>query len=101
MSRPILRSGQRLTSDHILDTLHDKLGGSNAQTLSARLFEFSVAESQRKFLSLNSYHLSVGQWAYTNGKTAGGHRFTAPQTPGQYEFRYLLNDGYDAPRASA
>jgi hypothetical protein len=34
------------------------------------------------------------QYAYVNGATQGSHTFTAPSTPGQYVFRYLLNNGY-------
>jgi hypothetical protein len=33
-------------------------------------------------------------WAFTNGATSGTLNFTAPSTPGSYEFRYLLNNGY-------
>jgi hypothetical protein len=33
-------------------------------------------------------------YEYTNGRQSGVVTFTAPQ-PGQYQFRYLLNDGYD------
>ena len=35
-----------------------------------------------------------GWWDYTNGATAGTMTF-APRAPGEYEFRYLLDDGYD------
>jgi len=31
---------------------------------------------------------------YTNGKTSGTFGVTAPATPGQYEFRYLVDDGF-------
>jgi hypothetical protein len=37
----------------------------------------------------------VGQWHYTNGQTSGTLSFYAPHYPGAFEFRYLLNDGYD------
>jgi IPT/TIG domain len=40
----------------------------------------------------SSYEL--GWWAYTNGQTAGTLALTAPVEPGQYEFRYLLDDGF-------
>jgi subtilisin family serine protease len=33
-------------------------------------------------------------WAYTNGATSGSFALTAPSDAGQYEFRYLLNDGF-------
>src|SRR5678816_3429268 len=33
-------------------------------------------------------------YEYTNGTTSGTVRFTAPVQPGQYQFRYLLDDGY-------
>ena len=33
-------------------------------------------------------------WAYTGGHTSGTLRYGAPHPPGEYEFRYLLNDGY-------
>lgn len=41
----------------------------------------------------------IGQWHYTNGAATGsGMRFVAP-APGQYEFRYLINESYDDIRA--
>ncbi len=33
-------------------------------------------------------------WRYTNGTTSGCATFTAPAQPGQYEFRYLLNNSF-------
>jgi hypothetical protein len=42
-----------------------------------------------------------GRWKYTEGRTSGTLTFTAPAEPGQYEFRYLLNDGYTDVRARA
>ena len=33
-------------------------------------------------------------WIYTRGTTVGAGIFTAPLTPGQYEFRYMLDDGF-------
>jgi hypothetical protein len=42
-----------------------------------------------------------GWWQYTNGATSGTMAITAPLLPGQYEFRYLLDDGYvDTVRSS-
>jgi hypothetical protein len=42
-----------------------------------------------------------GWWDYTGGKTSGTLTLSAPTQPGQYEFRYLPNDGYvDAARSS-
>ena len=35
-----------------------------------------------------------GWWQYTYGETSGTMAITAPLLPGQYEFRYLLDDGY-------
>ena len=41
-------------------------------------------------------------WARTNGATSGTLTVTAPTRPGQYEFRYLLDDGFiDVARSSA
>ena len=34
-------------------------------------------------------------YEYTNGTTSGTLRRGAPAQPGQYEFRYLVDDGYD------
>ncbi len=34
------------------------------------------------------------RWIYTNAATAGTYEVTAPSASGNYEFRYLLNDGY-------
>jgi FG-GAP-like repeat len=42
-----------------------------------------------------------GWWQYTNGATSGTMAIMAPFVPGQYEFRYLLDDGYvDTVRSS-
>ena len=43
--------------------------------------------------SANQEYLD-SHWIYTGGATTGTHRFFAPSAPGQYEFRYLLDDGY-------
>ena len=44
---------------------------------------------------------SFGAWIYTNGAATGTHTFTMPNVAGQYEFRYLLNNGYtDAMRSN-
>lgn len=43
-----------------------------------------------------------GWWAYTNGAVSGSSALTAPSAPGNYEFRYLLNDGFaDVARSAA
>ena len=34
------------------------------------------------------------RWRYTNGASAGTFATTAPTAPGNYEFRYLTNDGF-------
>ena len=40
-------------------------------------------------------------WDHTNGATSGTLTVTAPTRPGQYEFRYLLDDGFiDVARSS-
>jgi hypothetical protein len=42
-----------------------------------------------------------GWYDYTKGATSGTFTFSAPTQAGQYEFRYLLNDGYsDVARSS-
>ena len=33
-------------------------------------------------------------WVYTNGAVSGTANLTAPSIPGDYEFRYLLNNGF-------
>src|SRR6185369_1996174 len=33
-------------------------------------------------------------WQYTNSTTSGSAVVTAPNSPDQYEFRYLQNNGY-------
>ncbi|MDQ3622970.1 MAG: hypothetical protein M3463_10845, partial [Verrucomicrobiota bacterium] len=33
-------------------------------------------------------------WTYTEGTTFGSVTISAPETGGQYEFRYFLEDGY-------
>jgi len=48
-----------------------------------------------------STNYESGWWQYTDGAPSGTVTLQAPTTPGQYEFRYLLNDGYvDAVRSS-
>jgi hypothetical protein len=42
-----------------------------------------------------------GDWKYTNGATSGAMTLTAPSTAGDYELRYLLNDGYESTARSA
>jgi hypothetical protein len=44
---------------------------------------------------------SYGPWRYTNGATSGTFSVTAPSTAGDYEFRYLLNNGYTSVAKSA
>jgi hypothetical protein len=34
------------------------------------------------------------RYQYTNWSTTGSHTFTMPVEKGQYDFRYLKNDGY-------
>ena len=41
-----------------------------------------------------STNYESGWWDYTNGATSGTFVLTAPTQAGQYEFRYLLDDGY-------
>jgi len=37
---------------------------------------------------------AYGEWHYTGGAASGTMSFTAPATPGTYQLRYLVNDGY-------
>lgn len=39
-------------------------------------------------------------WQYTGGAATGTFSLTAPLLPGQYEFRYYLNDGYQKVKTS-
>jgi thermitase len=39
-------------------------------------------------------------WQYTGGASSGSLTFTAPGTAGQYEFRYLLNNGFSSSATS-
>ena len=39
-------------------------------------------------------NLAYGWWRYTNGATSGTFFLSAPETPGDYEFRYLVNNGF-------
>lgn len=41
-----------------------------------------------------STNYEPGRWTYTRGATSGTLALQAPSTPGLYEFRYLLDDGY-------
>jgi PKD repeat protein len=41
-----------------------------------------------------------GWWQYTDGAPCGSYGLPAPTEPGQYEFRYLLNDGYTSVKTS-
>jgi hypothetical protein len=45
---------------------------------------------------------SYGWWSYTNGATSGSFTLSAPSQAGQYEFRYLLQNGFtDAAQSNA
>jgi Ca-activated chloride channel family protein len=46
-----------------------------------------------------SNHTNVG-WEYTGGAASGSFSLTAPTQAGLYEFRYLLQDGYNSAAAS-
>ncbi|TSC77496.1 MAG: RHS repeat-associated core domain protein [Parcubacteria group bacterium Gr01-1014_33] len=37
---------------------------------------------------------NYGQWFYTDGQASGTKSFSSAVTPGEYKFRYLLDDGY-------
>jgi hypothetical protein len=52
---------------------------------------FRVGDTNRQYIS----------WTYTGGATSGSHIFSMPAQTGQYEFRYLLNDGYTELRATS
>jgi hypothetical protein len=39
---------------------------------------------------------AFGTWFYTGGTTSGSRTITAPQVPGQYEFRYLVNNSFNS-----
>jgi hypothetical protein len=39
-------------------------------------------------------NLNYFDYQYTTGQTTGTQLWVAPAQPGQYEFRYLPNDGY-------
>jgi hypothetical protein len=41
-----------------------------------------------------STNTNLISWQYTQGAQSGSRSFIAPAQPGQYEFRYFLNDGY-------
>jgi len=45
----------------------------------------------------NSQYLRI---MYTNGATSGSFNVTAPEEPGQYEFRYLLNNSFTSVKTS-
>jgi hypothetical protein len=66
-----------------------------------------VAPSGRPFddwvalFKVGEPNTAYGWWAYTRGVTSGTLTLTAPTEPGQYEFRYLVNDGFiDVGRSS-
>jgi hypothetical protein len=43
---------------------------------------------------------AFGWWQYTNGATSGFFTVPAPSAAGTYEFRYLLNDGFNSVKQS-
>lgn len=48
-----------------------------------------------------STNYESGWWKYTDGARSGTFTLSAPSQPGQYEFRYLLDDGFvDTVRSS-
>jgi pimeloyl-ACP methyl ester carboxylesterase len=48
--------------------------------------------------TLNSAYVAK---VYTNGLTSGNLQFIAPNQPGTYEFRYLINDGFSSVAVSS
>jgi hypothetical protein len=49
----------------------------------------------------SSMNYDSGWWDYTKGATSGTFTLRAPIHPGDYEFRYLPDDGYiDAARSN-
>jgi hypothetical protein len=44
----------------------------------------------------SNYSFDPSRWRYTFGAPTGSMTITAPATPGSYEFRYLVNDGYNS-----
>ena len=65
--------------------LHDGAPAATAEALMrSRYTAFAVGDADTNFLS----------WQYTGSATTGYLTFTAPTRPGQYEFRYFLNDGF-------
>ena len=44
--------------------------------------------------SVGAQNTDYGLWVYTNGATSGTWTLNAPGQPGEYEFRYLPDDGY-------
>ena len=50
---------------------------------------------------VNDPNTVYGWWQYTGAATSGNFNLTAPTQAGQYEFRYMLNNGYtDAARSA-
>jgi hypothetical protein len=47
-----------------------------------------------EFSKTNDSNLFHGWSAFTDGKTSGTFTLTAPSQAGQYEFRYLIDDGW-------
>ena len=45
-------------------------------------------------VGLPSESYENGWWQYTNGAASGTLTLSAPTQPGEYEFRYLLDDGF-------
>ena len=73
---------------------------SNVMTPGSEMTVRWVAPSGRPALDwvglfrAGSPNTSYGWYEYTNGATSGTLRLTAPTQTGQYEFRYLLDDGF-------
>lgn len=44
---------------------------------------------------------AYNDWKYTGGATKGTMTLTVPSTPGTYELRYLINDGFESTAKSA
>ena len=87
-------------SDFTLSATPDTVSPGGALSVS---FTAPAGRSARDWIGLyriGTDNRSYLWWRYTAGAESGTFNLAAPMDPGQYEFRYLLEDGYNSIKTS-
>jgi len=88
---PVALQGVSLTSNPSVVTAGGQLGVSWVAPSGRSAWDwiglFKVADPSTSYEN--------GWWQYTNGAVSGTLTLSAPTQPGEYEFRYLVDDGFN------